>query len=179
MLEMTVFKCLDNDKITNLVDDFVQKRNQLKTDGDALAVELGGTSSKITGNDHYGYQMQGILSDEVPEGKWRSEGWSSDGEGGSSMLWVPDARSNAGKALRKRIASMKIGSIGECGLPDIFFPDELMTSTAGMDKINGQWYGIYGRRNLTEEQAKKVDSKLWERINVSEYALASESKQDD
>lgn len=159
-MKFTALKCKKSDEFNKTIEEYIEKRNDLLDRATELAKEFGSETPYIRGNTRFGYQLLGF-EEKPAEGKWRDE----------SSHWVPDARSNAGKALRDRISSYRIGAIPD-RLPDVFDINASRTYSPGIQQVGGQWYAWYSTKFDPAE--KGIDLETWEPCKASEVMLALE-----
>lgn len=177
MLNITALRCKDGAEISRLLDEYKAALDNLIEHGEEISKTAGAIKPVIRGNTEFGYWMNSVLSDEKPDGPWRLEGnrWDDEHERAINE-WVPDARSKAGKKLRAVLSDMRSPGL-QVGLGRVLSVENNRMYHAGFDEIGGTYYANYGTILTDEQFEKNVDGKLWERIKVSELALALEAQE--
>lgn len=172
------FRCIDNDAVNKAMNEQSIRIQKFDTEAKKIADEFGG-------EPHCSYWRNGRRS---MNGVKIKKGADAPGknlrlDNGYSHLYdeedvyVPNARTKAGKELRERIHANRVDSFSIPGLPMlVFLPEKSLMLSPGSYLIDDNWYADYSF-DLPEREAQEVDHTIWEDMRASDLLRLREDEQ--
>lgn len=170
------FRCINNDAMNKALEMHYALVADFDKESAKIAAEFGG---EVQGNYWRNGRraMVGIKikkGDADPGKSWRMD----NGYGhlyNEEDVYVPNARTNAGKELRKRLEALTVDSFVIPGLPmNVFLSDMSLMLTPGTYQIGDNWYASYS--HAIPDSIKHVDRDIWEDMRNSDLMRLREDE---